>query len=224
MPAPNWIERLAGSTRGALLVLLRRSRHTIAELSSALRITDNAVRTHIAALQRDGLVEQVGFRRDLRGKPAHVFDLTESAEELFPKAYAAVLGELIDRLEARDGAAGAEALLRDAGWNIGSQIADPAQTLRARVDAAAALLTTLGGELVVEESGTGFEVRGHGCPLSAVVRGHHTTCVVAEALIASATGGDVREHCDKGARPRCAFHVAPPAMNGGDDADGLSPE
>jgi hypothetical protein len=44
--------------------------------------------------------------------------------------------------------------------------------------------------------------------LSAAVRDHHATCVVAEALIAAATGAKTTEHCLKGERPRCAFHVA----------------
>jgi predicted ArsR family transcriptional regulator len=205
---PNWIERLAGSTRGAMLSMLRRSRHTISELASTLGITDNAVRTHIAALQRDGLVEQTGVRRDVRGKPAHVFELTDSAEELFPKAYATVLREVIRELERREGPAAVESLLRDVGARVGSKQYRPHAPLGERVDTAVATLRTLGGELTVDETAEGFDVRGHGCPLSAVVKGHHGTCVIAESLIASATGATVSERCDKSPRPRCAFHVA----------------
>ena len=204
----NWIERLAGSTRGAMLGLLRKSRHTINELAAVLGITDNAVRTHIAALQRDGLVEQVGVRRDLRGKPAHVFELTDTAEELFPKAYAAVLREVIAELERREGPAAVESLLRAVGTRVGSQQPYRSDTLEGRVNDAAILLKALGGDLVVEQDADGYEVRGHGCPLSAVVRGHHGTCVVAESLIAAATGAPVSEHCTKSPRPACAFHVA----------------
>lgn len=206
----NWIERLAGTTRGALLGLLRRSRQTISELSASLGITDNAVRTHIAAMQRDGLVEQVGLRRDQRGKPAHVFELTESAEELFPKAYAAILRELITELEHRDGDGAVESLLRDIGTRVGAPHYHGDLPLSERVSAAAAVLRGLGGEIRVEGDGDSFEVLGHGCPLSAVVREHHGTCVIAESLVASATGAEVHEHCEKGSRPRCAFHVAPP--------------
>jgi predicted ArsR family transcriptional regulator len=206
--ATNWIERLAGSTRSAVLALLRRSRHTISELSQRLGITDNAVRTHIAALQRDGLVEQVGVRRDARGKPAHVFDLTGEAEELFPKAYAPVLSAVISELERRQGEAETESLLRAVGAAIGDTAASPALELRSRVDAAAALLTSLGAELRVEPVADGYEVLGHGCPLNLVVRDHHATCVIAESLLASATGAVVTEHCHKGDRSRCAFHIA----------------
>ena len=56
----NWVERLTGETTSKLLSLLRRSRSTITALADALHLTDNAVRTHIAALERDGIVEQVG--------------------------------------------------------------------------------------------------------------------------------------------------------------------
>src|SRR4051812_10507396 len=141
---PNWIERLAGSTRGAMLALLRRSRHTISELAAMLGITDNAVRTHIASLQRDGLVEQAGVRRDQRGKPAHVFELTQTAEELFPKAYAAILRELIFRLEQRDGAEAVDELLRSIGAQIGAHHFHEDYALPARVEAAAAALKSLG--------------------------------------------------------------------------------
>jgi predicted ArsR family transcriptional regulator len=215
-----WIERLAGSTRGTMLRLLRRSRQTISELAATLGITDNAVRTHIASLQRDGLVEQVGVRRDQRGKPAQVFEITETAEEIFPKAYAAVLLELVSELERRVGPETVDSLLKSVGARVvaaagasapsggalaGSAV-DPA-VLEQRIQTAIAILTQLGGELEAEVAPGGYEVRGHGCPLSSVVRSHHGTCAVAESIIATATGAPVTEHCQKEPRPRCAFHV-----------------
>ncbi len=210
---PNWIERLAGSTRGAMLAMLRRSRHTISELAATLGITDNAVRTHIASLQRDGLVEQAGVRRDQRGKPAHVFELTQTAEELFPKAYAAILKELIVRLEMRDGAESVDELLRGIGAQIGAHHYHEDYMLAARVESAVAALRSLGGEVRIQPVEDGYEVLGHGCPLSSVVRGYHGTCVIAESLIGAATDAQVTEHCEKGARPRCAFHVTHHGMN-----------
>jgi predicted ArsR family transcriptional regulator len=84
----NWLLRLTGDTRMEMLRLLRRSRQTITSLADALRLTDNAVRSHVAALERDGIVEHVGTQRDTGGKPARVYDLTGAGEELFPKAYA----------------------------------------------------------------------------------------------------------------------------------------
>jgi predicted ArsR family transcriptional regulator len=42
------------STRGQVLALLQREPRTVDEIASALRLTDNAVRAHIVALERDG--------------------------------------------------------------------------------------------------------------------------------------------------------------------------
>ena len=69
----NWLARLTGETQARVLGLLRRSRQSITGLARALRLTDNAVRMHIAALRRDGIVEDVGTQRDTGGKPARLY-------------------------------------------------------------------------------------------------------------------------------------------------------
>src|SRR5437773_9975389 len=91
----NWLERLIGETQLRLLTLLRRSRQTITSLAESLGLTDNAVLMHVAALHRDGIVEQVGTQRDTGGKPARVYGLTRAAEERVPKPYALVRGKLL---------------------------------------------------------------------------------------------------------------------------------
>src|SRR5437867_11786785 len=111
----NWLERLIGETQVRLLGLLRRSRHTITSLAEALGLTDNAVRMHIAALHRDGIVEQVGTQRDTGGKPARLYGLTCDGEELFPKAYALVLAKLVEEIVRTQGRARAIELLRAVG-------------------------------------------------------------------------------------------------------------
>ena len=93
MARARWNERFLATTRGRIVGLLRTGSRTVNELAEALELTDNAVRAHLAGLERDGLVEQEGVRRGI-GKPAHVFRLTEEAESLFPKAYAFLAAEL----------------------------------------------------------------------------------------------------------------------------------
>src|SRR5688500_9150014 len=111
----NWVERLVGETQAKMLQLLRRSRRTINDLSESLGLTDNAVRTHVAALSRDGIIEPVGTQRDTGGKPARLYALTEAGEELFPKAYAMVLAGLVEELARRGGRERADELARAAG-------------------------------------------------------------------------------------------------------------
>lgn len=203
----NWLEALAGETRTRLLVMLRRANRTISGLASELGLTDNAIRTHIAALGRDGIVEDVGTQRDTGGKPARVYALTREGEELFPKAYALVLGGLVDQIVRDAGRDRAIALLKSVGAQVASGVVVPADA-EARVHAAATTLRELGGEVEVQKTDTGWRVQGFGCPLSAVTAGHPEVCALAKAIVEEITGRPVVECCERGARPRCAFEVA----------------
>lgn len=204
---PNWHRLLIGGTRSRLLELLRRGRRTIPELAQEVGVSGNAVRTHLSVLQRDGMVEPVGVQRDTGGKPAQVYDITRETEELFPKAYATVLSVLLEEIEDREGREALLRLLRGVGARVAAGV--PAEgAVPARVEAAAAVLRSLGADLDVERDGDGWVLRGYGCPLSAVVEDHHEACQLVEELVAGVVGRPVRECCDRGGRPRCAFRVA----------------
>src|SRR5436189_4171855 len=90
MPLANWNQSFLESTRGRIVTLLRRNNRTVEELAQELALTDNAVRAHLATLERDGIVQQRGARRG-SGKPSYIYELTPEAEYLFPKAYGPVL-------------------------------------------------------------------------------------------------------------------------------------
>lgn len=202
----NWASKLVGGTRGSLLALLRRSRRSINEMAAALGITDNAVRTHVAAMQRDGMVREAGVERATGGKPAQLFEITREAEEIFPKAYALVLGELIGLLVERRGRREVLDLLREIGTRAGTR-ARVSGGDEARVQAAADALRGIGGDVDVERTDTGWRIRGYGCPLSAVAGEHKEVCALAESLVGQITGRSVRECCDRSDRPRCGFEV-----------------
>ncbi|HET7240441.1 MAG TPA: ArsR family transcriptional regulator [Gemmatimonadales bacterium] len=205
----SWLQRFMGETRVEMLRLLRRSRQTITSLADALRLTDNAVRTHVAVLEREGVVEHVGIQRDTGGKPARVYDLTSEGEELFPKAYALVLGGLVEEIARSEGEGRAVELLRAVGRRIGEGV-PAADGTEARAKAAAAALRSLGGDLEVAAADGGWRLKGYGCPLSAVTAGRPEVCALAQALVEEITGRTVTECCDREGRPRCGFQVAGP--------------
>lgn len=203
----NGLERLIGETQAKLLHLLRRSPQTITGLAGALGLTDNAVRTHVATLGRDGLVAQVDTLRDTGGKPARVYALTKEGEELFPKAYALVLGGLIEEIARRDGPRHAVALLRAVGEQVAAGVPVPADA-EGRVAAAAAALRSLGGDVEVQRAGRGWWLRAYGCPLSAVTATQPEVCALAKALVERITGQPVMECCERTDHPRCGFRIA----------------
>jgi predicted ArsR family transcriptional regulator len=188
--------------------MLRRSESTVTEMAAEIGLTDNAVRSHLAALERDGLVEQRGVRRQV-GKPAYIYGITADGEALFPKAYATVLGELVRALEDRLGSADAGELLREVGRRLGrgwgGQVGGRAEEA---VTAAVRVLEDLSGPVEVESAnGSGAIVRGSGCPLGGVVADHPEVCRLVESLLSEVTGGVVTECCDRRGLPQCAFRV-----------------
>jgi predicted ArsR family transcriptional regulator len=200
----RWWERHFGnSTRGRIVAILRRGWRTVDEIASSLGLTDNAVRAHLATLERDGVVAPTGSRRDgTVGKPATLYGVAEGAETLFSSAYAPALSALIAELASRHPDE-VESVLRGAGRRLGPRSSG---TFAERVGDAAALLSELGADADMIETAEGYAIHGHGCALAMAVSSHPETCCMVEQLLAEVTGGAVRERCDRGQNPpRCAF-------------------
>ncbi|HEU0299907.1 MAG TPA: ArsR family transcriptional regulator [Longimicrobium sp.] len=214
MQGSQWIERLLASTRGEIITLLRRSSRTVNELAEALGLTDNAVRSHLAALERDGLVEQRRNPRGTVGKPPSVYTLTPAADALLPKAYAPVLGVLLATLRERLGREATTELLREVGRRAAAGRAGVGADVRMRIDAAYGVLGELGGVADLEEREDAVVIRGFSCPLAALVPDHPEVCQLAEALLSQIVGLPVHEHCERGDRPRCCFEIPLPNLGG----------
>jgi len=205
--AKRWRQRLLASTRGRVVTLLRWGPRTVNELADSLGLTDNGVRLHLAALERDGLVEQEGVRRGV-GKPAHVYRLTPEADSLFPKAYATVLSEVLAYIRDEQGPAALTEFLRAVGRRAGERARAGAPTLRERVDAAVALLGELGGLAEAVETDDAITIRGFSCPLAAIVGTNPEACALAQELVGGVVGAEVEECCDRSGPPRCVFRIS----------------
>lgn len=212
MPASQWIERLLASTRGRVIALLRRSQRTVNELAAEIGVSDNAIRSHLAALERDGLIEQHVASPKGVGKPSHVYALTPEADALLPKAYAPVLSLLLSTLAERMEPEELEGLLHEVGRRAAAGRSDPSVELRMRIDAAYGVLGEMGGVADIEDTGDAVVIRGYSCPVAALVPEHPQICHMTEALLSELVGVPVQEHCVKGERPRCRF-VVPLADN-----------
>lgn len=204
-----WSLRFLTSTRGRLIALLRRDTRTVDDLASALHLTDNAVRAHLAALERDGIVRQCGVRRDGGvGKPAFAYELTADAEQFFPKPYAAVLNEMLDALEGHLPPEELEKLLRRIGARLASEYPPGQGDARMRLAAAVDALNQIGGLAELDMDGGVLSLRGYSCPLAAVVPGHPDACRLAEAFVSEVAGVPVHERCKRETIPHCRFELA----------------
>jgi predicted ArsR family transcriptional regulator len=205
----NWNKRLANSTRGQIITLLRRASRTVEELAQALDLTDNAVRAHLATLERDGVVQQHGVRRG-SGKPSYVYDLTPEAEQLFPKSYGTVLHELLDVLNEQIPVEQIDAIMRAVGRRMATKGSTPTGDLRKRLEHAVDILNELGGLAELEQRNGTYIINGYSCPLAAAVPGHPQVCSLAETLLTELIGVPVQEHCSRGHPLQCHFVIPVP--------------
>ena len=200
-------QRFFESTRGQIVTMLRSSPSTVEELATKLELTDNAVRAHLATLERDGIVRQSGIRRGAR-KPHFTYTLTDEADRLFPKAYDALLNQLIAVLKTRLSPAELEDVLRTVGRAVAADTpVGQDASLRSRVKRALTVLEAIGGSAEIEEDEDKFVIRGNGCPLAAAVSVHPEVCRLAETLVGEIVKAPVVEKCDRESRPQCRFEI-----------------
>ena len=197
-------------TRPRILALLREGSWTVDDLAGRLAVTDNAVRFHLDALEREGTVRKEGVRRKgMVGQPAMLYSLTSEGEQAFSRAYAPVLIACLAEL--RDQLPGAQLLnfLKRVGRRLSAPGERAKGSLAARVTTAAGLLNALGGVTSVEKSDEGFRIVGKACPLSRAVEADPCVCAAVTSLVAEVVGADVTERCDRSGRPKCCFEITP---------------
>ena len=201
-------KRFFESTRGRIVTLVRGTRKTVNELAEELELTDNAVRAHLLSLERDGLIKQSGIQRGTR-KPHYSYELTAEADNLFPKAYDALLNQLITVLKGRLAPATLEQVLRDVGRSLaGAQVGSRKNgNLESRVGRGLTALEAIGGAARIEKEKGKFFIRSESCPLAAAVAEHPEVCQLAETLLSEIIGTEVGERCDRDGSPRCRFEV-----------------
>jgi len=201
-------ERFFESTRGRIVKLLRGTTATVNELMESLGLTDNAVRAHLLALERDGLVKQSGVQRGFR-KPHFAYELTPEAEHLFPKAYDTLLNQFIAVLKDRLTPEVLENVLREVGRSLATEKSVKQRGgVEVRAQNALKVLEALGGAARIEKKDGKVVISSESCPLAASVSEHPEVCRLAESLVAEIVGAPVQEHCDRSGSPRCRFEIS----------------
>jgi predicted ArsR family transcriptional regulator len=205
-----WEREHGGTTRGQIVTLLRAGNRSVDELAEALGLTDNAVRAHLAVLQREQIVESVGVRREGSvGKPAAIYAIAPGAQPLFSRAYAPLLAALLTELRAHAAPGAMRKLLKRVGKRMLPR-ERATGALEARARAASNLLNELGGSTHVERDANAYLICGHGCPLSEAVVASPEICGAVEQMLTDLTGARVSESCDRSGPPNCLFRVSTP--------------
>lgn len=200
----------ASAARLAVLESVRRGNRTVNALATDLGVTDNAVRLHLAALERDQFIQRRGTLHSGRaGQPAAEYDLTTEGElalsRAYPPAFTALVSALASRLEPR----ALRAVFADAGRRLAAESGmETGGSLTERANACAHLLDSLGGNTTVTTGRREALVTGAGCPLAAAVRAEPATCTMVEVLLSKHAGVRCTQECEHGEQPRCRFRIS----------------
>jgi len=206
MKVSSHIRRFLKSTRGQIVGLLRERHSTVAELAEKLSLTDNAVRAHLATLERDGLVRQSGERPGLR-KPHFTYALTSEAGDLFPKAYAPILNAVLKKLETSLGKEQSAAFLRQLGREMAAPHRNTDAAFESKLHTAIKFIEELGGQVRIERDGEKIAICGTDCPLSEVVSDHDLVCDMLTEFVAQVVDCTVSQNCQRKEHPQCRFEI-----------------
>lgn len=164
-----------------ILYLLKKSDTglTVEELCQSLNVTPMAVHRPLTALVDQGLVFSGPLRKAKRGRPLRVFQLTDSADEYFPKNYGGLLMEFLEDLGAREGSARIRKFFesrfrRSAALNREKM---KGKDLSGRIQALCQILNR--NDYMVESEQLGpnkYVIRLLNCPMSKVAREYPQTC------------------------------------------------
>lgn len=114
---------ILGNRQQDLLKLLLKSKRglTVVELSERLKITRNAVRQHVVALENEGFVSH-GDSRPSGGRPEQLYVLTEAGSELFPRHYSWFAQLVVASLKQEAGAEALQQRLDGMGAGVAQQM------------------------------------------------------------------------------------------------------
>jgi predicted ArsR family transcriptional regulator len=193
-------------TRERIIELLLKSQRTVEELAETLGVTRNAIRSQIALLQREGVVEIKGEVKGSR-RPAAIFGIHAGADVGSSLVYPVVLAELVKVLGSRMPSRQFESIMKDVGEGMAAAVPRIAGNARERVAGAVNVLRSLGSRPEVSEEGGKIVIKGNGCPISRAVEADVRSCAVVESFLSGLTGLPVSQHCNHGGRPSCRFEI-----------------
>jgi predicted ArsR family transcriptional regulator len=199
------------STRKMILNMIKvKGSMSVNDMAKRLGITEMGVRRHLNTLERDGLIESTLVRQAM-GRPAHLFSLSEAADDLFPKNYPQLTLDLLGELSAASGEDTVgmlferrkDKLLRSYGKRM------EGKALKERVSELADIQNA-GGYMVewnADEEGN-YVFQEYNCPISQVANRYDKACSCELSLFSALLEAEVeRTECLAKGGKKCVYLI-----------------
>ncbi len=206
----------ATRSRDRTLSLLLRSDEALSvqALAGRLSISRNAAHQHVAALERNGLIERASPIQT-KGRPSQGYRLSEAGASTFPRHYALIARQLLAELSHALGPVELRGALQRIGASLADSMAiDSSADDGQAIASVAGLMRELGYESSMIDGEDGPEIEARNCVFHDLAMADPTICEVDLALLRSMTGRAVEHRrCMARGERTCRFAFAPETPN-----------
>ncbi|MGP4065752.1 helix-turn-helix transcriptional regulator [Oceanobacillus sp. M65] len=201
------------TTKDRILDLLKREvRMTVGALSERLEITDMAVRKHLLAMEKDGLIVTEEIRQPM-GRPVQSYTLSAKGELLFPKSYEGLSVEFLQDIQALYGSKSVEQLFQNREKRLTKEY-----TLRMQKKSHQERIQEL--QTIQNEKGymaditkiddNSYELIEYNCPIMAVAKEYKVACKCETSMFKNVlqTENVNRTSCKTEGNDHCRFQIS----------------
>ncbi|TCP54692.1 putative ArsR family transcriptional regulator [Tumebacillus sp. BK434] len=199
------------NTRKTIITILRTEGPMSAgDLAERIGITEMAIRRHIATLERDNLIYPTTIRQPM-GRPAKVYQLTEEADDLFPKNYHSLMLDILEDIVRVDGEDKIKAIFDQREDRLSAQLDEmlAGKSLEEKVQTLAEMQNSKGYLAKWERKTDGsYEIVEYNCPIAQVSKVYPETCACETNVFRRVLGTDVnRSQCLAEGGSCCVFKI-----------------
>lgn len=199
------------NTRKTIITILRTEGPMSAgDLAERIGITEMAIRRHIATLERDNLIYPTTIRQPM-GRPAKVYQLTEEADDLFPKNYHSLMLDILEDIVRVDGEDKIKEIFDQREDRLSAQLNEllDGKSLEEKVQTLAEMQNSKGYLAKWERKDDGsYEIVEYNCPIAQVSKVYPETCSCETNVFRRVLGTEVnRSQCLAEGGSCCVFKI-----------------
>jgi predicted ArsR family transcriptional regulator len=206
------VNQLPSARRDILYYLKQNGQATVADLSSHLQMTGEAVRQHLLQLTQDRYIQRHSERTPCSsaGRPSLYYSLTTDGEHLFPKNYDELSVELIDTVMSQLGEDSVKKILSNMTENRVQQweVRLRGLSFHERVAALKDIYMENDSFIEIEQNGEEILLIERNCPFANVAMKRPILCNVTINLLTRLLGVRVvRKETFQNGDGRCVFSI-----------------
>lgn len=201
---------MRGVRQHILNILKERGQATVVELAEGLDLAPVSVRHHLDILRRQGVIRAEGVeRRKTRGRPRHIYTLTQEANSFFPDNYEELAGALLREMKENLSAEQISAFFHRL---VSAYIRDlpikQAESTEDRLDLAAGFLSQKGYLARWERGDDGaYLLHVSNCPFAGLSVAHPELCDMDLLLVSRLTMSTPRRTAHSANGDHCCTYV-----------------